>query len=213
MRAIMTIQPIAYSLILFAFTACSSANTAGPGATSASRSTPELGPKKSLGGIAVSAPVDWVESKPSSSMRRAQWTIGEGDAAAQMVIYYFGNTGAGSLEANLDRWYSQFEQSDGRATKDAAETTQHTVAGLPVTTVDVGGRYVAAIRPGAEERHDKPDWHMLAAVVQAPEGAYYFKMVGPRATVVGARSGFEAMRASIVKQEDDGNHPPASPHG
>lgn len=43
---------------------------------------------------------------------------------------------------------------------------------MAITHVDVGGTYVAQVRPGAEERHNKPDWHMLSAIMIAPDGAY-----------------------------------------
>lgn len=202
--------------LLLPFTACgggqSSTSTPAP-APSASADAPPLGALKALGGIAVTPPTAWSESPPSSNMRRAQWAVGTGEAAAEMIVYYFGNAGAGSLQANLDRWFSQFEQTDGRPSKEAAMVEQKTVADMAVTYVDVGGTYVAQLRPGAEERHNKPDWHMLAAIVLAPDGAYYFKMVGPRATVAGERPGFSAMLASLSKVANPhAEQPAASPH-
>lgn len=195
-------------------------DTQTPGAQSSAAKTAsspaapvQLGESKALGGIAVKPPTAWVESPPSSNMRRAQWTVGAGDAAAEMVVYYFGNTGAGSLQANLDRWFGQFEQPDGRASKDVAQISESQVAGMTITQVDVGGRFVAQVRPGAEERRDEPDWHMLAAIVAAPDGAYYFKMVGPRATVTTERDGFAAMLQSISKADGHpSGHPATSPH-
>jgi hypothetical protein len=131
-------------------------------------------------------------------MRRAQWAVGAAPSAAELVAYHFGATGAGSVEANLARWFGQFEQPDGRPSKDAARVEQRTIAGLQVTRVEVSGRYVAEVRPGAQERHDQADAAMLAAIIQAADGAYYLKMVGPRATVEAARAGFDAMLASIA---------------
>lgn len=153
-----------------------------------------------LGSISVQAPAAWQASQPSSSMRKAQWAIGSGDQAAELAVFHFGTSGAGSLQANLDRWYSQFEQPDGKTpSRDVAQVENKTIAGMQVTQVQVSGRYVAETRPGSGERVDKANHAMLAAIIEAADGAYYLKMVGPEATVKDARAGFEAMLASVAK--------------
>ncbi|ACY17706.1 hypothetical protein [Haliangium ochraceum] len=155
--------------------------------------------KRILGSIAVAAPEGWTEEPVSSSMRRAQWKVEGEDGPAELVVYYFGQAGAGSVENNLARWYGQFEQADGRATKDVAKSEEKTIADMKVIHVDVSGRYVAAVMPGVAQKHDMPDARMLAAIVDAPDGAYYFKMVGPAKTMAKASEGFDAMLASMVK--------------
>ena len=178
--------------------ACSKqeANSA-PSGDKAAAKAPKLGKASSLGGISVQTPEGWREEKPSSSMRRGQWKIGSGDSELELVVFFFGSTGAGSVEKNLARWYGQFTQPDGSASKDAAKVNQKTVAGFPVTRVELGGRYVAEVRPGGGKRHDIPDYYMLAAIVEAKTGAYYFKMVGPEKAMMAARAGFDAMLDSV----------------
>ncbi len=64
---------------------------------------------------------DWVVESPTSSMRKAQYRLprAEGDAEdAECVVYYFGAQGGGGLEANIERWCSQFEQVDGSDSMD-----------------------------------------------------------------------------------------------
>ncbi len=158
----------------------------------------ELGEAKALGSISVKAPAAWKSSPPTSNMRRAQWDIGVGEKASQLVIFYFGKNGAGSVQSNLDRWFGQFEQADGKPSKEAAKVEETKIADLKVTRAEVAGRFVAQVRPGAQERHDKPEYQMLAAIVEAPDGPYYFKLDGPKATVEEARSGFDAMLNSIA---------------
>lgn len=155
--------------------------------------------KRVLGGIAVAAPEGWNEEPVTSNMRRAQWKIPGDGGEAELVVFYFGQAGAGSVEKNLERWYGQFQQADGRPSGEVAETTEKTIADMKVTRAEVGGRYVAAVRPGAEARHDVPDARMIAAIVEAPGGAYYFKMVGADATVKAAAAGFDAMLDSLAK--------------
>lgn len=165
------------------------ASAAAPAAAVALSQAP-----KSLGGVAVKVPEGWHEEAVGSPMRKAQWKIG---GEAELVVYHFGAGGAGSVEKNLERWFGQFAQADGRPTRDVAEVRDETIAGVKVTRVSVGGRYVAQVRPGANERHDIADARMLAAIVEAADGAYYFKMVGPDAVVRGAEPGFDAMLASL----------------
>lgn len=178
--------------MLLGLSGCNKSKGAGAG-------TAALGADKTLGGLVVKAPTAWTESPPSSSMRLGQWTIGSGESAAELVVYHFGAAGAGSAEANLDRWFGQFEQADGTSSREAAKVENKTIAGMPVTRAEVSGRYVAEVRPGAGERHDQADWAMLGAIVDSGQGAYYFKLVGPKATVHEARAAFDAMLDSMKK--------------
>jgi len=65
-----------------------------------------------------------------------------------VIVYYFGG-GGGSVDANLQRWTSQFQ-----STKDPVRTTA-TVNGLKLTSLDVSGTYVAEMRPGSAEHYNK----------------------------------------------------------
>lgn len=170
-----------------------------PGAPAAGQTTADG--KRILGAVAVAVPQGWQEERVTSSMRRGQWKIDAAGGQAELVVYYFGQAGAGSVEKNLERWYGQFEQPDGRPSKEVAQTTEKTVGDLKVTRVEVGGRYVAEVRPGAGERHDVSSARMLAAIVEAPDGAYYFKMVGPDATVKAVAADFDKMLDSLAKPQ------------
>ncbi len=63
--------------------------------------------------------------------------------------------------------------------------------------MDVSGRYVAPIRPGAPERHDKRGWRLLGAAVEGGKGSFFLKLVGPEKTVAAAADGFEAVVGSL----------------
>ncbi len=108
---------------------------------------------------------------------------------ADVVIYFFAG-GGGSVDANIQRWIGQFEQPSGVAVKDSGRAT-FDVGNLKVTTVDVSGTYVAEVRPGATERHNKPNFRMRAAVVETPKGPYFIKLTGPAATVKAASPAFD----------------------
>jgi hypothetical protein len=146
-------------------------------------------------GLGFSVSDTWKVEPPTSSMRQAQVAIPkvEGDSeGAELVVFHFGSREGGSIQENLDRWYAQFEGPDGKPPTASAKVEKRDVGGLAVTTVDVSGRYVAAVRPGAPERHDKPNFRMLAAVVTTPGGNFFFKLVGPAKTVEANEKRFQA---------------------
>lgn len=143
----------------------------------------------------LTVPKSWSESAPTSSMRAAQFKIGD----AELVVFYFGTGQGGTVEANVARWYGQFEQPDGSATKDKAKREEKKIDGLDVTLISVKGRFVANVRPTSDKKHNKPGHQMLAAIVQTDNGPYFFKMVGPEDTVTAAEKDFAAMINSIKK--------------
>jgi len=63
----------------------------------------------------------WVKEQTTSSMRVAQYKLPktEGDPEdALLVLYFFGATQGGAVQANIDRWISQMQQPDGSASQD-----------------------------------------------------------------------------------------------
>jgi hypothetical protein len=132
-------------------------------------------------------------------MRVAEFVVprAQGDQEdAEIIVYYFGGTG-GSIAANVDRWIGQMQQPDGTASKDKARREAQTVNGVKVSLVDVSGTYVAELRPGASERHNKPNFRLRAAVVETPRGPYFIKMTGPAKTVAAADADFRKFIASL----------------
>jgi len=132
------------------------------------------------------APDGWMKEQTTSSMRVAQYKLpkAEGDPEdALLVVYYFGATQGGAVQANIDRWISQMLQPDGSASKDKAKTETSTVNGLKVTSVDVSGTYTAEMAPGSASAHNDANYRMRAAVVETPKGNYFLKLVGPAKTV------------------------------
>lgn len=118
-------------------------------------------------------------------MRKAQYVLprAEKDTEdASLVVFYF-SAQAGTPQANIDRWAQQFEQPDGRESSAAIVNAMRTVNGMSVHDVDLSGTYVAETVPGSGQRLRKEGWRMLASIVEAKEGPYYAKLVGPAATV------------------------------
>jgi len=151
------------------------------------------------GSLAYTAPAIWQARPVASRMRVAEFVIphATGDAEdAELIVYYFG-TGAGTVDANIDRWIGQIQQPDGSSTKAKARRSTQSVNGLAVTTVDATGTYVAEMRPGAAEHFNKPGFRLRAAVVETPRGPYYIKMTGPAKTMAAADAAFAAFLGSL----------------
>ena len=146
------------------------------------------------GTLTFTKPAAWTDRAPASSMRVAEFIVPKvpGDAEdAEVIVYYFGGSG-GSVEANLQRWTTQFQSS-----KDPVRTSS-TVNGLARTSLDVSGTYVAEVRPGSTERHNKPGFRMRATVVETPKGPYFIKLTGPAGTVDKAGAAFDQFLQSLA---------------
>jgi len=151
-------------------------------------------------GLTFTAPPAWHTRPPASSMRVAEFVIpkANGDAEdAELIVYFFGSSGVGSVDANIDRWVGQVQQPDGSPSKTKAKRAERTINGLKVTTVDVSGTYTAEMSPGASEHYNKPGFRLSAAVVETPKGAYYVKMTGPAKTVAAAQGDYEKFLSSL----------------
>jgi hypothetical protein len=131
-------------------------------------------------------PEGWAKEKPTSAMRVAQYTLakaeGDGEDAA-LVIYFFGASQGGAVQANIDRWISQIQQPDGSSSKEKAKTETMTVNGLKVTMVDVTGTYTAEMAPGAGNQRNDANYRLRAAVIETPKGNYFLKLTGPAKTL------------------------------
>jgi hypothetical protein len=139
--------------------------------------------KKSL---TYTAPQDWIAEMPASAMRKAQYRLprAQGDPEdAEMAVFYFSG-GGGGVQANIDRWTGQFQRSDNNAATSAARTTHKVVQGIPLTIVDIHGTYTAqSMGSTMAQSNKKENFRMLAAVAEAGDGPWFFKLTGPAKTV------------------------------
>lgn len=158
---------------------------------------------KALGSITVQVPKGWIEQSPSSQMRKLQYSLPrvKGDAEdGELAVFNFGPGQGGSVEANIDRWVGQFKQPDATPSQKRAKIEKRQISGLPVTTVDVKGTYQAAAMGMPAQGSGKPNYRMLAAIVQAPEGAYFIKLTGPEKTIEHWATSFQQFVNSIRKR-------------
>ena len=121
----------------------------------------------------------------------------EDQPAGRMTVMGAG----GSVQANVDRWYGQFIQPDGSPTKDKSTTKTLKLAGCSVTLVDIPGTYKdMPMGPfGGGKAVERPNYRMLAAIVETPDaGNYFLKFYGPADCVSKHADGFRGMIEGLV---------------
>lgn len=145
-------------------------------------------------------PDGWVAETPRSDMRKLQYRVTSGDAdqPAELVVYYFGPGQGGSLEANVERWRSQFSRPDGGEVETVIEEIDGVT--MPATLVTIEGTYARGLGVGPQGE-PLPDRMLLAAVVQTPQGNLYPQLHGPAAVVSTARDGFVGLLRSLAPIE------------
>jgi hypothetical protein len=147
-------------------------------------------------------PPAWVRRQPSNAMRIAEYGVpkrGKDPEDAELVVNTFASGPGNTVEANIDRWVRQF---DPQGSADAVTKKDREVKGLKVHTVSLNGTYKGMMMPGSGSAKPKEKYRLVGAVVEAPNGLWFFKMTGPEATVKGAEPEFEKLIDSLRKADD-----------
>jgi hypothetical protein len=158
---------------------------------------PKPAPDAGLPPVAITwvDPPEWKRSEKSRMMRKATYVVprAAGDKEdGDLGVFYFGPGQGGALEPNVDRWVKQFKGTKVEQVKRA----DRTVSGLVAHIVEIAsGTYDAGPMGGGGG--PKENYSLLGAIVEAPSGSYFFKLVGPKATLVKARKPFFALLDSI----------------
>lgn len=146
------------------------------------------------GEVTFKAPDGWLAETPTNPMRKAQYRLPGQAGDGEMAVFFFPGAG-GSVDANLDRWYGQFKQPDGKATKDKVTSQSKEVNGLKVTVVYVTGTYLKS-RDGSMMGgpvDEMPNYALRAAIVETSNGPWFYKAVGPQKTIDQWNKAFEEM--------------------
>lgn len=143
-------------------------------------------------------PAEWTDEPPSNVMRQAQYRVSGSAGDGQCVVYYFGAGQGGGPQANAERWADQFEQPDGRSSREVLVTQPAEVAGMSVLMVEVSGTYKEGgmMMTGGPETIN-PEYMLKAAIVEGPDANWFFKFTGPEATVRENAEHFQTLVDSI----------------
>jgi len=151
-----------------------------------------------VGGLTAQVPGAWKKLRPTSSMRQAELEIpaAQGDDRPGNLAVFVFPQGAGTVQANVQRWQQQFKGADG--TTPAVQSEKVQGKNVEVTRVEVAGTYV---EPPFSGGGTFPNSRLLGAIVETPRAAYFFKLVGPDGTIQAAETAFDAMIASMAAAE------------
>ncbi|MCA9131906.1 MAG: hypothetical protein KDA45_02075 [Planctomycetales bacterium] len=149
------------------------------------------------GKLQLTAPQSWQQVAAKSRIVqyefRAPSDAKEDEPTARITIMGAG----GSVEANIDRWYGQFEQPDGQATRDKAKRESFEVAGLKVHWVDIPGKFKDSMGAGPFSGGKvvlRENYRMLGAIIAGPDqGQYFIKITGPEEVVESLAADFKKM--------------------
>lgn len=148
------------------------------------------------GALAFDAPEAWRSVRPKSGILEKELSITPPDGVEAQPARLTLMAAGGGVQANLDRWVGQFQETEGEAA-----TEKLTVDGMPATTIDVSGTYLESAGGPFGPKTPRPDYRMLGAIVETGgSGVYFFKLIGPAETVDPAADGFRAMIESLRKQ-------------
>ena len=136
-------------------------------------------PRKDGPPLGFTLPRGWKLSKPSSKMRLAQFEI-PGTPPLSGAVFWFGAGKGGTVAMNMQRWAGQMQVESDTSVK---PKTIEVAKGIRATVLDLTGTYVAAVRPGAAERVNRPKQRLLATALEVPDGPLFVKLVGEKAAV------------------------------
>jgi len=137
-------------------------------------------------------PAGWRSVPPANQMRLAEVLVADpsGDAAKASSIVF--SSAGGDVQANIDRWAGQVRDDAGQPGKPKVE--KKTVAGLPVSIVEITGAY-----SGMGEPAPHANWMLRGAIIEDPAGTLFIKMTGPAEPMAAAAPGFATMIDGLKK--------------
>lgn len=138
-----------------------------------------------VGGLSFQRPAEWQWVPVTSAMRKAQLKVpgAAGKEAAEITFFHFGSGQGGDLQANAQRWLRQFESKEGASKVDWKE-----MGGRKVAVVSTEGTFQSGM-PGGPTT-PMPNYALLGAIIDHPEGNVFVKMTGPLETVKAAERKF-----------------------
>jgi hypothetical protein len=152
-------------------------------------------------GLTWAAPSGWTKETPSSPMRRAQYRVPGPGGPGECVVFYFGPGQGGDAKTNAARWAGQFRRSDGGPVGDGYMMRETKVGDLSVFLVEVTGTYVGGMG-GGPVGPERPSYMLLGAIADGPDAKWFFRAIGPRATLEAQRSAFDRMIRSLKRGQN-----------
>jgi hypothetical protein len=141
--------------------------------------------------LALNVPESWKQKTQSSEMRVAELEVppaGDDKEPGEFVVFWFGEKGAGGVQANIQRWIGQLEEEGRKVKIVTGEAT-----GGKYTLVDLTGTYNKSIGPPIAKKSKRfPGWRVLNVFIETDAGPYFLKLDGPEKTIAAVENDFRA---------------------
>jgi hypothetical protein len=149
-----------------------------------------------VGNTSFTRPAKWEWVEVTSSMRKAQLKVTDEKTkeSAEVVFFQFESGPMGGVQANVNRWFGQFEEPRDKI---HAKTEETTVGKTKVTYARAEGTYKSGMPGGTQE--PRPDYALEGAIFEAADGTVFVKMTGPKALVKASAADFRKMVESGLK--------------
>ncbi|MEO7331680.1 MAG: hypothetical protein ABI193_24105 [Minicystis sp.] len=190
----MSLRLLAPPALALTLLACAKTDEPPPGAVPPSRSAestkaparPTLPTPGPAADITWDAPAAWQKAEKPNPMRKATYKVprSAGDTEdGELAI----STAGGSVELNITRWKGQFDKAHDPV------INKRTIGDLKVTEVEIEGTFNGGGMPGGPPAEAKPNFAMLAAIVETASGLFFFKLTGPQKTLRAAKPDFDKL--------------------
>lgn len=163
-----------------------------PAGTEISKSFQETGGTVRLDAITLTAPTTWNRVQARSSFIQAEFGLSkaEGDSVEGRLTV---STAGGSVEANIERWKSQFSGTLASSQEERLDT-----AAGPVTVVDFAGEFNDQPGPFAPAVK-RSGYRMIAAIISVNGELHFVKAVGPQKTIEAHAEEIKAFIRSVQR--------------
>jgi hypothetical protein len=135
-----------------------------------------------VGAFKFTRPADWSWVAVNSPMRKAQLKVPGAEPGGEVTFFHFG-PGGGDAQANVQRWFRQFQSTEG-----AERTEEMTFGKTKVTLATTEGTFSSGM-PGGPTT-PMTNFALLGAILDHPEGLVFVKFTGPAALVKASRDKF-----------------------
>ena len=141
-------------------------------------------------------PAKWEWVVTTAAMRKAQLKVSGADKtnSAEVVFYHFGPGNGGGVQANVERWFTQFQEPREKLGAKREETK---IGKTKVTFVRAEGTYLSGM-PGTP-RTEQPGSALRGAIIESKEGDVFVKMTGPATLVKSSEDDFRKLIESALK--------------
>jgi hypothetical protein len=139
-----------------------------------------------VGNFNFDRPSGWKWVVPSSVMRKAQLSVpGADGGTADVTFFHFGPGQGGGVQANVDRWFAQFGNSNTSQSEEKVDATR-------VVHVQARGTFQSGMPGGPTTPLE--NYALLGAILGDDQnGDVFVKMTGPAAVVESAKPLFNEM--------------------